>query len=87
MKKCTDLRSCIDMLRDIPGQLIETDIEADPHAEISGVYRYVGAGGTVMRPTKQDGPAMVFNNVKGHPGARVCTGILASRKRVGYILN
>ncbi len=87
MKKCTDLRSCIDMLREIPGQLIETDIEADPHAEISGVYRYVGAGGTVMRPTKQDGPAMVFNNVKGHPGARVCTGILASRKRVGLILD
>ncbi len=87
MKKLTDLRSTIEMLAAVPGQLIETDIEADPHAEISGVYRHVGAGGTVMRPTKQNGPAMLFNNVKGHPGARVCTGILASRERVGLILD
>lgn len=29
---------------------------------------------------------MVFNNVKGHPDARVAIGVLASRKRVGYLL-
>ncbi len=28
-------------------------------AELAGVYRYVGAGGTVKRPTKE-GPAMIF---------------------------
>lgn len=38
-----------------------------------------------MRPT-QTGPAMVFNNVKGHEGARVIIGLLASRKRVGLML-
>ena len=54
-------------------------------AELSGVYRHVGAGGTVMRPTKE-GPAMIFNNVKGHPGARVAIGVLASRKRVAALL-
>ncbi|MCQ2406648.1 MAG: UbiD family decarboxylase [Oscillospiraceae bacterium] len=81
-----DLRSCLEMLKGIPGQLIESDVEADPHAEISGVYRHVGAGGTVMRPTTQNGPAMIFNNVKGHPDARVAIGVLASRERVGHIL-
>lgn len=83
--KVTDLRSALDLLRDIPGQLLETDVEVEPLAELAGVYRHVGAGGTVMRPTKE-GPAMVFNNVKGHPGARVAIGLLASRTRVGHLL-
>lgn len=86
MAKITDLRSALDYLKTIDGQYIETDVEVDPRAELSGVYRYVGAGGTVSRPT-QEGPAMVFNNVKGHEGARVAIGLLASRKRVGYLLN
>lgn len=30
---------------------------------------------------------MDFENVKGHPGAKVVIGLLASRKRVGYLLN
>lgn len=84
--KVCDLRSALELLQGIDGQLLETDIEVDPAAELSGVYRHVGAGGTVMRPTKE-GPAMVFNNVKGHPGARVCIGLLASRTRVGYLLD
>ena len=87
MVKVKDLRTALQRLAEIPGQLVETDVEADPHAEISGVYRYVGAGGTVMRPTRTDGPAMVFNNVKGHPDARVAIGLLASRRRVGYLLD
>ena len=78
----TDLRSALDLLRTIPGQLVETDVAVDPAAELSGVYRYVGAGGTVRRPTKVDGPAMVFHNIKGHPDASVAIGILSSRERV-----
>ena len=46
-----DLRSALKVLKDIPGQLAETDVEVNPHAELSGVYRHVGAGGTVQRPT------------------------------------
>lgn len=84
--KVNDLRSALELLQEIPGQLVETDVEVEPLAELSGVYRHVGAGGTVMRPTKE-GPAMIFNNVKGHPGARVVIGLLASRKRVGYLLD
>lgn len=74
-KKVNDLRSALELLQSIPGQLVETDVEVDPMGELSGVYRHVGAGGTVMRPT-QEGPAMIFNNVKGHPGARVAIGLL-----------
>lgn len=85
-KKVTDLRSALELLKSVPGQLIETNEAIDAHAEISGVYRYVGAGGTVKRPT-QTGPAMIFNNVKGHEGARVLIGLLASRERVGLLLN
>lgn len=81
-----DLRSAIELLRELDGQLIETDVEVDPMAELSGVYRHVGAGGTVARPTKE-GPAMIFNNVKGHPDARVVIDLLASRRRVGKLLD
>lgn len=48
-----DLRSALELLRGVPGQLIETDVEVDPMAQLAGVYRHVGAGGTVMRPTKR----------------------------------
>ncbi len=81
-----DLRSALEFLRGIPGQLVETDVEVDPAAELCGVYRHVGAGGTVPRPTKE-GPAMIFNNVKGHPDARVAIGLLASRSRVAKLLD
>lgn len=85
-KEVIDLRSALELLESIPGQMVHTDVEVDPSAELAGVYRYVGAGGTVARPTKT-GPAMTFENVKGHPGAKVIIGLLASRKRVGYLLN
>lgn len=85
-KEVIDLRSALELLECIPGQMVHTDVEVDPSAELAGVYRYVGAGGTVARPTKT-GPAMTFENVKGHPGAKVVIGLLASRKRVGYLLN
>lgn len=85
-KEVIDLRSALELLESIPGQMVHTDVEVDPSAELAGAYRYVGAGGTVARPTKT-GPAMTFENVKGHPGAKVVIGLLASRKRVGYLLN
>ena len=86
MEKVMDLRGAIELLKQMDNQLVETDIEVDPMGELSGVYRHVGAGGTVQRPTKE-GPAMIFNNVKGHPGARVIIGLLASRERVAKLLD
>jgi len=80
------LRSELRKLVKFEGQIIETDTLVNPHAEIAGIYRHIGAGGTVMRPTKL-GPAVLFNQVKGHPDARVLIGLLSSRERVGYLLN
>ena len=85
-KEIIDLRTALAALEEIPGQLVSTDVEVDPSAELAGVYRHVGAGGTVARPTKM-GPAMMFNNIKGHPGAKVVIGMLADRKRVATLLN
>jgi gallate decarboxylase subunit C len=82
-----DLRSALQVLGDLPGELVQTSVEVDPHAELSGVYRYVGAGGTCSRPTRRGGPAMIFNKVKGFPDFRVAIGLLGSRKRVGKLLN
>ena len=45
-----DLRSALELLESIPGQFVETDVEVDPNAELSGVYRHVGAGGNVEHP-------------------------------------
>ncbi len=80
-----DLRSALDYLKTLPEQYIETDEPVDPVAELSGVYRYIGAGGTVQRPT-QLGPAMMFNKIKGYEGARVAIGLFASRERSAALL-
>lgn len=80
-----DLRSALELLESLPGELVSTDVEIDANAEISGVYRHVGAGGACMRPTRK-GPAMLFNNVKGFPDFRVAIGLLSTRQRVGYLL-
>ena len=84
--KVTDLRSALKLLESIPGQLLRTDEPVDPKAELSAVYRHVGAGCPVLPPTKL-GPAMLFQNIKGFPGARVAVGVMASRKRVGLLLD
>ncbi len=80
-----DLRRVLQELSQLPGALHETDRLVDPDSQLAGVYRYIGAGGTVMRPT-QEGPALIFNNVKGFPETRVAIGLMASRQRVGAIL-
>ncbi|WP_434777909.1 UbiD family decarboxylase [Neisseria sp. Ec49-e6-T10] len=86
-QKVHDLRSALALLEQIPGELVSTDVSVNPTAELSGVYRYVGAGGTCMRPTKKNGPAMMFNTVEGFPDFRVVIGLNGSRKRVGHLLN
>lgn len=77
-----DLRSAIEYLKNVKGQLVKSDVEVNSHGELAGVYRYIGAGGTVKRPTKI-GPAMIFNNIKGHKDAKVIIGLLASGKELG----
>ncbi|WP_267618499.1 UbiD family decarboxylase [Gordonia bronchialis] len=79
-----DLREGIELLKQQPGQFVSTDVEVDPQAELAGVYRKVGAGGTVTRPT-QVGPAMLIENVKGYD-IPVIVGVLASRTRIATFL-
>ena len=80
-----DLRSALERLKTVPGQLAHLDSPVDSDAEITGLYRHIGAGGTVMRPTKR-GPALLCSNIIGFPGSSVLIGLLASRERVGYLL-
>ncbi len=39
-----DLRSALEFLRGMQGQLVETEVEVDPAAELSGVYRSSARG-------------------------------------------
>ncbi len=80
------LRDAVDYLKTRIGQIIETDVEVDPEAELCGIYRYVGAGGTTPRPTTVNGPVMIFNNVKGYKDRPILIGLLASRPRVAELL-
>lgn len=80
-----DLRSALEFLAAIPGQLISTREPVDAVAELAGVYRHVGAGTPVAPPTRI-GPAMLFECVKGYD-IPVVTGILASRERTALLLN
>ena len=81
-----DLRSAVEELKKYENQIACTDTEVDSYAEVAGIYRYVGAGGTAKRPTKE-GPALLFRNIKGFPDKQVLIGLLASRKRVGCLLD
>jgi 4-hydroxy-3-polyprenylbenzoate decarboxylase len=84
--KVSDLRSALRLLEDTTGQLLRTDTEVDPDAQLAGVYRHIGAGTPVEPPTRI-GPSMLFQNVKGYPDFRIVTGVMASRERVGLLLN
>ena len=80
-----DLRSALDFLRSIPGQLVTTREPVDPVAELAGVYKLVGAG-TPLAPPTRIGPAMLFENVKGYD-MPVVVGVLASRERTALLMN
>jgi len=80
-----DLRSCLDIIKQKEGELVHLNTIVDSDTEISGIYRYLGSGGTTMRPTKP-GPALMCNNIKNFPDTRVLIGLLSTRKRIGYML-
>lgn len=84
-RKEYSLRSTLRLLRQDKDQLIETEEEVCLRDELSGIYRYVGAGGTVMRPTHINGPAMLFHHIKGFPDTSIVIGVMASRERVARL--
>ena len=69
-----DLRSALEFLASIPGQLSTTRQPVDPHAELAAVYKRVGASS-----------ALLFENVKGF-SIPVVAGILASRERTALLV-
>ncbi|WP_434314741.1 UbiD family decarboxylase [Levilactobacillus brevis] len=81
-----DLRKVLAELKTHANQYHETNVAVNPNAELAGVYRYIGAGGTVKRPT-QEGPAMMFNNVEGFSDTKVLMGLMANRRRVGLMFH
>lgn len=83
--KVLDLRSAIQLLERTPGQIITTDEPVDPNAELSGVYKPIGAGCPVVPPTRS-GPAMLFRKIKGYRDVQVIAGVLANRERVALLL-
>ncbi|MXP68000.1 UbiD family decarboxylase [Pantoea sp. Aalb] len=80
-----DLRSAIAYLKKYSNEYISTDLPVNIHAQLAGIYKIIGAGGTVIRPT-QIGPAMMFNKIEGYPTSRILVGMLASRRRVSLLL-
>lgn len=80
-----DLRSALKVLEEIPGEYREIKQPADLDSEMIGYYHKVAARGTSRRPTGL-GPTMMFTNVKDHPGAKVCIGVMGTRERVGHLL-
>ncbi|WNM23579.1 UbiD family decarboxylase [Demequina capsici] len=80
-----DLRDAIALLANDSRDYLESDLEIDPDAQLAGVYRHIGAGGTVARPTRR-GPAMRFTSIKGYDDVSVLVGLLADRRRVARLL-
>lgn len=83
--RVNDLRSALALIADDPKNFISTDRPVDPNAELAGVYKHIGAGGTVARPTRR-GPAMQFNSITGFDDVSVVVGVLADRGRVATML-
>lgn len=69
-----DLRGFLD---DLDGDLLRVEQEFDPKFEIAAFLKEVGG---------EASPAVLFETIKGYPGARVVGNLLASRKRMAKAL-
>lgn len=78
------LRDAIACLSQYPDQIVKLNQTVTVKSEISGIYRHLGAGGTVMRPTKS-GPALLCTKIKDFPDMNVLIGV-NSRERMSLLL-
>lgn len=74
-KDITSLRSALEYIREL-GELLETNVEVDPHLEMAAIQKRL-----------EGGPAVLFNNVKGYPGKRLTTNIFASEARIAKLFD
>ena len=83
-----DLREWIAAL-DRAGELKRIGAEVDPILEIAEITDRVSKGklaGEVARATQPGGPALLFQNIKGHPGAQVLINQFGSARRMSLAL-
>lgn len=74
-KDITTLRGTLDYLEQ-EGELLKTDAEIDPIYEIAGVEKAL-----------ENGPAILFNNIKGYPNARDAGNLFARKDRLAKIFD
>lgn len=74
-KDITTLRGTLDYL-DQEGELLKTDVEIDPIYEIAGVQKAL-----------ENGPTILFNNIKGYPNARDVGNLFARKDRLAKIFD
>lgn len=72
-ERLTSMRGALELLKE-RGQLLEAQAEVDPVYEVSGILKAV-----------ENGPAILFNNVKGFPWARISGGIFARKENLSCI--
>ena len=71
-----DLRSFLDTLQNNK-ELLEIKKEVDPRLEVGDITRKVN---------DFDGPALLFTNIKGHPGWRLATNVLGTLNRLSLAM-
>jgi 4-hydroxy-3-polyprenylbenzoate decarboxylase len=79
----TDLRDWIKQL-ERTGELKRISVEVDPNLEMAEIADRVAKMG--RGAAKAGGPALLFENVKGHPGARVLMNQFGSERRMKLAL-
>jgi 4-hydroxy-3-polyprenylbenzoate decarboxylase len=83
-----DLRDWIAAL-DRAGELRKIHIEVDPILEITEITDRVSkqvTGGQPLSVVRPGGPALLFQNIKGHPGAQVLINQFGSARRMNLAL-
>jgi len=86
-----DLRQWITALKRA-GELKEIHTEVDPILEIAEITDRVSKGkyhkyaDKSVRTTQAGGPALLFQNIKGHPGAQVLINQFGSQRRMNLAL-
>ncbi|WP_411545787.1 UbiD family decarboxylase [Klebsiella pneumoniae] len=80
-----NLLNALALLQQHDNQYVAANYPINPNAELAGVYRHIGAGGTVKRPTRIE-VALFFNNLKDCSHSRILVGMRGNRKRAALLL-